>query len=223
MITTAMIFAAGFGTRMGALTKATPKPLVQFAGRALIDHTIDLLSDAGVTRIVANAHYLADDLIHHLEGTGVMISDERDRILDTGGGLRAALPKLDANPVITINPDVFWLDENPVSTLIKAWHTDMNALLMVIPENRVFGTDGAGDFALNDGVLHRGGAFQYGGAQIIRTDQLHKIKDDVFSLNAYWDRLSANGGINGLEHNGRWCDIGTPEGLRVAEGLMTRV
>lgn len=222
-IRSAMIFAAGFGTRMGDLTTNSPKPLVPIAGRPMIDYTIDLLRDAGITNIVANAHYLSDQMVSHLARQDVAVSVETDRILDTGGGLRAALPMLGNDPVITINPDAIWLDDNPIPQLLKAWQKPMQALLMLAPYERAFGTDHHGDFSLEDGKIARNGPNLYGGAQIIDTTLLDHISSDVFSLNAYWDRIAKIGRLHGIAYPGRWCDIGSPDGLTTAEAMMSNV
>ncbi len=222
-IRSAMIFAAGFGARMGALTADTPKPLVPLAGRPMIDYTIDLLRNAGITRIVANAHYLSDQMATHLESQNIIVSLEVDRILDTGGGLRAALPLLDGDPVITINPDVLWAGINPIQCLLSAWNDRMRALLMLVPKKRAFGTSNTGDFSLENSVIHRNGSYLYGGAQIIRTGDLGHFEADVFSLNVYWDHLAKSDDLNGAVYPDAWCDIGSPEGLATAEAMIVDV
>ena len=222
-ITSAMIFAAGFGTRMGALTSQTPKPLIPVAGRPMIDYAIDLLREAGISTIVANAHYLSDQIVTHLRTRDVTVSLEEDQILDTGGGLRSALPLLGDGPVITINPDAIWLGPNPIRELLAAWDTSMSALLMLVPAARAHGTNHSGDFSLEHGAIARDGPYIYGGAQILQTHDLHKMSGDVFSLNAYWDHLAKSGDLNGVAYSGDWCDIGTPDGLRTAEALLSDV
>ena len=219
----AMIFAAGFGTRMRHLTRATPKPMVPLGGQPMIAQTINLLREAGVTRIVANVHYLADRMIPFLEERDVLVLREEPEILDTGGGLRAALPYFGAGPVITVNPDALWLGLNPISTLHAAWRPNMKALLMLVDQGSAYGTDSEGDFSLEHGEIRRLGPMIYGGAQIICTDHLVDIEDNVFSLNAYWDYLSRTAPLNGVVHQGEWCDIGTPEGLALAEELLLDV
>lgn len=222
-ITSAMIFAAGFGTRMGQLTEGTPKPLIPIAGRPMIDRTIDLLRDAGISRILANAHYLSDQMSAHLKARDVIVSLEDGQILETGGGLRAALPLLGDGPTVTINPDAIWLGPNPISDLMSSWKPSMNALLMLVPHRRAHGTSSSGDFSLEQGVITRKGPFIYGGAQVIRTHELARIPSDVFSLNVYWDHLSKFGGLNGTSYTGDWCDIGTPDGLSLAEAMISNV
>lgn len=221
-----MLFAAGKGTRMGALTAHCPKPLIPVAGRALIDHALALAASAGVRPIVVNTHYLGDQIAAHLAGQGVAISDERDLLLETGGGLRKALPLLGQSPVMTLNSDAVWTGQNPLMQLADHWdEARMDALLLLAPAGAVRGHAGRGDFLMDDqGHLARtNGApgLVYLGAQILRTDRLGEIPDHVFSLNRLWDRLIAQGRVFGLVHQGGWCDVGKPEGIAEAEALLT--
>ena len=193
--------------------------MVPLRGRPLIDWTIDHLQAAGIRTLVANTHYLSETLEPHLTERGVSISHEPD-ILETGGGLRAALPMLKRDVVITMNPDCAWFGENPVRALLKGWQAEMEALLMLVPVERAFATASAGDFSLSSGEIERNGPYLYTGLQIIRTTRLHEIKDKAFSLNAYWDLLLASGPVHGVVYKGDWCDIGTPEGLDIAEQRM---
>ena len=218
-MTAAMIFAAGFGTRMGALTRDTPKPMLPLAGRPMIDHAIDLLNAGGVTHIVANTHYLPDRIEPHLVSMGITICPE-DPILETGGGLRAALPLLGSGPVITLNPDVAWQGPNPVQMLRKAWRDDMQALLMLVDVEKALGTVPPGDFSLEHGEIRRNGPYRYTGLQMLRTDRLSEIDAIAFSLNAYWDLLAHDAPLNGIVYPGTWCDIGHPEGLAQANRLL---
>jgi MurNAc alpha-1-phosphate uridylyltransferase len=212
-----MIFAAGFGTRMRSLTRDRPKALVEVAGRPLIDHALDLARDAGIGRVVVNAHYLAEQIEAHLASRRIPVSREVDRILDTGGGLRRALPLLGPGPVFTLNPDVVWTGANPLRTLAQAWEPGRTgALLLVAP---VAGR--AGDFAMGpDGELRRGGPETFLGAQIIDPRVLSEITEEAFSLNLAWDLLAARGRLHGVLHRGGWCDVGTPDGIGVAERLL---
>ncbi len=218
----AMIFAAGFGTRMGPLTAERPKPMVTLAGQPMIDHAVDIARAAGVTRIVANLHYHADMLARHLAPRGVALSREEPDILETGGGLRAALPLLGAGPVFTLNPDAAWRGPNPLAHLAPLWRPgEMDALLLLIPRDQARGYGGRGDFLADaQGRLARGPGMIYSGAQIIRTDLLHGIEDKVFSLNKLWDVMAARGRLFGVAYPGQWCDVGTPEGLARAERML---
>ncbi|GGG79204.1 nucleotidyltransferase [Salipiger pallidus] len=217
-----MLFSAGLGTRMGALTKDRPKPLIEVAGKPLIDHALALADGYGPLRRVANSHYRADQLQAHLAGRDVAVSHEEPRILDTGGGLRAAMPLLGDGPVFTLNTDMVWSGPNPLQLLADAWDPErMDALLLCVPLARAVGRKGAGDFSIaEDGQLFREGDFVYTGAQIIRTEELPEIEDEAFSLNVLWNRMSARGRLFGLPFPGRWADVGHPEGIRLAEEMI---
>ena len=217
-----MIFAAGFGTRMGALTADRPKPMIEIAGRRMIDRAIDMGEGAGCAPIVVNTHYRADALGPALTARGVAVSHETPRILDTGGGLKAALPQLEQDRIATLNPDAAWSGPNPLRILLDAnWPAGAGALLLLVPEDRAIARSLPGDFKLGvDGRLTRGGPYVYTGAQLIEAEAVRTIPDKVFSLNAVWNTLAAEGRLHGLVYPGRWCDVGHPEGLRMAEDLL---
>jgi len=219
----AMIFAAGFGTRMGAITKSTPKPMLSLNGRPMIDHAIDLLRAAGLNNIVANTHYHHDRIAPHLKDRNVCVVHESPDILDTGGGLRNALPELGNDPVVAVNSDAVWLGENPISALIDHWNDDMQALLLLVPLSRAHGTGPKGDFSLEQGEIKRNGPFRYTGAQIIRPDRLAEISMSAFSLNAYWDLLNKEYPLHGLVYKGDWCEAGDPDGLALANRMLADV
>ena len=219
----AMIFAAGLGTRMGALTQVRPKPLIPVAGRPLIDQALGFAKDAAAQPIVVNVHWKADQLRDYLAREPVLIADETERLLETGGGLKAARPLLGDGPVWTLNSDAAWAGPNPLLALARAWRPGMEALLLLIPRDRARGYAGPGDFALDaTGRLARGTAFVYTGAQILRTEGLAEMSDPVFSLNRLWDRAAERGGLFGLPYDGDWCDVGRPENLLLAEEILTR-
>lgn len=216
-----MLFAAGFGTRMGALTATQPKPLIPVAGRALIDHALALADAAGVTRIAANLHYRGDQIRAHLAQRDIAFSDEQPEILETGGGLRAALPLLGPGPVYTLNTDAVWTGANPLCTLDAAWRPGQGALLLLAPLARAHGHGGRGDFTLHaDGRISRGGDLVYLGAQILDPAGLADFPEKAFSLNRYWDRLIAEGRAFGTLHPGHWCDVGHPGGIAEAEAML---
>lgn len=220
------LFAAGFGTRMGALTAHTPKPLLSVGGQTLIDRALELADAAGIDKTVVNLHYHGDKIAAHLAPRkNIALSWERPEILETGGGLRHALPLLGKGPVYTLNPDVVWAGANPLIELGNAWDaTKMDALLLLLPMAAVKGRDGHADFTLaKDGRITRAGTtgqHLYLGAQIIRTEGLAAIPDAAFSLNRLWDQMIANGRAYGLIHHGDWCDVGTPQGLLDAETML---
>jgi MurNAc alpha-1-phosphate uridylyltransferase len=220
--TSVMIFAAGFGTRMGALTRSTPKPLIKVAGTSLLDHTLAMTEVIDPEITVVNAHYLADQIVAHLAVTDVQISIEKPDILDTGGGLKAALPILKQSSVYTSNSDCIWDGPNPFSLLSSAWDpTRMDALLGCIRVENCIGRDTGGDFSIDDqGLISRCGDFVYGGVQIIKTERVGAHPNRTFSLNAIWDEIAADQRLFGLTYPGRWCDVGHPEGLALAESIL---
>ena len=217
-----MLFAAGFGTRMGALTAERPKPLIEVAGRPLVDHALEIAEGIAPRRIVANLHYLPDALEAHLAPRGVALSRETPDILETGGGLRAALPLLGPGPVFTMNTDAVWDGPNPLALLRKAWDpARMDALLLCLPRDRALGHAGRGDFVIGpDGRAARGPGLVYAGAQIIEPSGLHDIPMRAFSLNLLWDRMLAAGRLHAIAYPGRWCDVGRPEGIALAEAML---
>ncbi|MFD1344810.1 nucleotidyltransferase family protein [Litorisediminicola beolgyonensis] len=216
-----MLFAAGFGTRMGTLTRDCPKPLLKVGGETLLDRTLDLADAAGLGPKLVNAHYLADRIVTHLAGRDVAVAVEAPEILDTGGGLKAALPRLGAGPLATTNTDAVWRGPNPFTVLEEAWRDGMGALLLTVPTARAVGRKTPGDFALGpDGRLSRGGDFVYTGVQILDPAILDEINAKVFSLNRAWDLLAARGGLFGVSYAGLWCDVGHPEGIALAEAVL---
>ena len=218
-----MIFAAGFGRRMGALTKDKPKPLVPVKGRALIDYAVDIARESGAQTILVNLHYKHQMLADHLRDAPVQTRLELPDILETGGGLKAALPQLGAGPVVTINSDAIWQGENPIAALRARWQPErMEALLLCIERTRAHGHSGAGDFSLaENGCLQRGGNLVYTGVQIIKTDGLMAIEQRAFSLNLLWAQMIERQGVYGAVYRGNWCDVGHPEGLACAQNMLS--
>lgn len=221
-----MLFAAGFGTRMGGLTADRPKPLIKVAGKALLDHALDQVTGAGLAKTVVNLHYKGDQIAAHLAGrANTALAWERDQILETGGGLRAALPQLGAGPVFTLNTDAVWTGPNPLTTLRTHWNSaQMDALLLLAPPAQIKGFRGAGDFILGtDGRISRAqGApgLAYLGAQILLPRGIDAVENDAFSLNILWDQMIAKGRAFGVLHSGGWCDVGRPDGIAEAEAML---
>ncbi|MBN2631187.1 MAG: nucleotidyltransferase family protein [Rhodobacteraceae bacterium] len=219
-----MLFAAGFGTRMGALTASRPKPLIKVAGRALIDHALIIADRAGIRRRVVNLHYLGDQLAAHLADRDLALSWERDAILDTGGGLKAALPLLGDGPILTLNTDAVWTGANPLTQLMLAWDADrMDQLFLLLPAAQARSATGRSDFVMNDDgrvdwARGRDG-YLYLGAQIIHPRLLVET-EQVFSLHAPWTLAMAEGRAYGALHQGDWCDVGHPEGIAQAEDML---
>ena len=217
-----MIFAAGFGTRMKHLTQDRPKPMIEVASKPLIDHALGLCETLPASKTVVNLHYKAEVLLDHLKDRHVETILETPDILDTGGGLLNALPLLGTAPVMTLNSDAIWKGANPLKQLAQAWRPErMDALLMCIPPARAVGHEGGGDFQINNkGQIMRGAGLVYGGAQIIKTDQLKDIGKNVFSLNALWNILIEKNSLYAAEYDGFWCDVGHPEGISKAEDML---
>jgi N-acetyl-alpha-D-muramate 1-phosphate uridylyltransferase len=231
---TAMVMAAGLGKRMRPLTATRPKPLIEVAGRTLIDHAFDRLRAAGVASAVVNVHYLADALEAHLrgrvKGIDVRISDERGELLETGGGLVWALPLIDADPFIVVNSDNLWID-GPVDTLkllASAWDEErMDALLLLVPLARAHCHAGRGDFHMNAaGALARRkprgvAPFVYTGIQMVSKRLFAgELPDGPFSANLLWDRAIEAGRCFGTVHQGLWFDVGRPESIRQTEDML---
>lgn len=220
-----MLFAAGFGTRMGALTVDRPKPLIEVAGKTLLDHAIDAARQAGVTKLVANAHYHADQIARHLAQSDIAVSLETDQILDTGGGLKNALPLLQAGdgPVITLNTDAVWTGANPIAQLLQAWDGDkMDQLFLLLPAATARSQTGRSDFVMDDQgridwAKGREG-YLYLGAQIIHPRLL--TEDGAFGLRGPWTRAMEAGRAYGTVHHGDWCDVGHPAGIAEAEAML---
>jgi MurNAc alpha-1-phosphate uridylyltransferase len=234
---TAMVMAAGLGKRMRPLTATRPKPLIEIAGKPLIDHVLDRLKAAGVKKAVVNVHYLADAIEGHLQhrakGMEFVISDERAKLLETGGGLVKALPLIDSDPFIAVNADNLWVD-GPVDALkllVSAWDDKrMDALLLVVPLAQAHCHNGRGDFHMSaTGALTRRkprgvAPFVYTGIQLVSKRLFEaELPDGPFSTNVLWDRAIDKDRLFGAVHQGLWFDIGRPENIRIAEEMLRTV
>lgn len=216
-----MVFAAGFGTRMRPLTNTTPKPLLPVGQTCLLDHTIDLAQNAGVSRLVVNAHYLATQIENHLQDQRDVHVIVEDPILDTGGGLKNAAGHFDGPFVFTSNSDNIWAGQNPFSLLATQWKPHQRGLLLCAPVKKVIGRDGPGDFDIDPaGRVTRGGDFVFLGVQIISKEVVIQVPETVFSLNTVWDQLMLDGNLYGQIYDGLWCDVGRPENIQLAESLL---
>jgi N-acetyl-alpha-D-muramate 1-phosphate uridylyltransferase len=229
---TAMVLAAGLGTRMRPLTDDRPKALVEVGGRALIDHVLDRLAEAGVTRAVVNVHWFADRLEAHLRARGrgpeIVISDERAELLETGGGLKKARPLLGDAPVFVANIDSVWIDRgDALGDLIRLWDPDrMDAALLLARREGAIGFEGDGDFFLaDDGALtFRGDApaapYAYMGVHITRPDYADGGPDGPFSLSPLWRTSAAEGRLFGCVLDGDWMHVGDPQARDEAEARL---
>jgi Nucleoside-diphosphate-sugar pyrophosphorylase involved in lipopolysaccharide biosynthesis/translation initiation factor 2B, gamma/epsilon subunits (eIF-2Bgamma/eIF-2Bepsilon) len=232
-IRSAIVLSAGLGTRMRPITDTIPKPLVPVGGRPLIAYALDALDRLGIDTVVVNVHYLADRLEAWLraEGRKVTISDERARLLDSGGGIVKALPALGSDPFIVLNADTFWLEdpdagEDNLETLAAAWdRTHMDVLMLTARLDQATGHTGRGDFTVDqDGRLARyrgaGDPVIYSGALVIDPAIFGEGRPEVFSLNACFDEAIARGRLFGLPMRGHWLTVGTPEAIGEAEAAM---
>jgi len=217
-----LYFAAGLGTRMRPLTDERPKPLIRVGGTTLLDHALAFGAAAGIARQAVNVHYRAEMITGHLAGRDIAISDETQALLETGGGLRKALPLLGPGPVFTLNTDAVWQGPNPLELLREAWDGDrMEALLLCVPRDAATGHGGGGDFLMDGaGRLSYGPGPVYTGAQIVDPAGLTAIPEEAFSMRRLWDRLIARGTAYGLIYPGAWCDVGRPDALPLAESFL---
>jgi MurNAc alpha-1-phosphate uridylyltransferase len=225
----AMVLAAGLGVRMRPLTDRMPKPLVQVAGRALLDHVLDKLGDAGVNEAVVNVHYLPDQIIHHVATRArprVIISDERDEVLGTGGAVVKALPLLGNAPFFHVNADTMWIDgvRPNLARLAEAFDPRrMDILLLMAPTTSSIGYGGRGDYAmLPDGALrkrreHQVVPFVYAGAAIMSPSLFADAPSGQFSLTRMFDAANEQERLFGLRLEGVWMHVGTPDAIHAAE------
>ena len=228
----AMVLAAGLGTRMRPVTDAMPKPLVPVAGKPLLDHVLDKLADAGVGDAVVNVHYFAEQIEQHLAGRRaprITISDERSQLLNTGGGVRAALRLLGTAPFFLLNSDTLWIDgvDGNLKRLARAFdRARMDALLLLAPTATSVGYIGRGDFAMDPaGVLRRRRErevvpFVYAGAAVLTPGMFADAPEGSFSLNLLFDRAIDAGRLCGLRLDGVWMHVGTPEAIMAAEAAI---
>jgi N-acetyl-alpha-D-muramate 1-phosphate uridylyltransferase len=227
--TKAMVLAAGFGVRMRPLTDKMPKPLVRVAGQPLLDHVLDKLGTAGVTDAVVNVHYLPDQIIEHTKGRSrpkVIISDERDRVLGTGGAVVKALPLLGNAPFFHVNADTMWIDgvRPNLARLAEAFDpARMDILLLMAPTTSSIGYGGRGDYSmLPDGALRvrrelQVVPFVYAGAAIMSPSLFADAPAGEFSLTKMFDRANEQERLFGLRLDGVWMHVGTPDAIQAAE------
>ena len=236
-----MVLAAGLGTRMRPLTDDRPKALVEVAGRALIDHVLDRLAEAGVERAVVNVHWFADRLQSHLAARGrgpeIVISDERAELLETGGGLKKAIPLLGPDPVFVANIDSVWIDRTgtpggALNQLARLWNPSiMDAALLLARREGSIGFEGDGDFFLADDMPGQGGRLTfrgdapeapvaYMGVHICRPDYVADSPEGPFSLATLWRRSAAAGRLFGCVLDGDWMHVGDPQARDEAEAKL---
>jgi MurNAc alpha-1-phosphate uridylyltransferase len=228
----AVVLAAGLGTRMRAFSDKIPKPLVQVGGKALIDHVLDRLADAGVEETFVNVHYMADQIESHLAGRRrprIVISDERAELLGTGGGVAKMLDQLGTAPFFYMNSDTLWIEgvKSNLHRLAQAFDpARMDALLLLAPTATSIGYNERGDFAMTaDGRLRRRPErqvvpFAYASAAIFSPALFREAPKGVFSLTQLFDRAAEAGRLHGLRLEGIWMHVGTPQAIAEAEAAM---
>ncbi|QEE45825.1 nucleotidyltransferase family protein [Rhizobium sp. WL3] len=238
IIKQAMVLAAGLGTRMRPITETMPKPLVRIGGKPMIDYVLDALVAAGVQIVVVNVHHHADQMETHLakeERVEIRISDERDQLMDSGGGLTKGLKLLDQDqPAMVMNADLFWVgepDNEPDNLSRLALRFDplrMDMAMLCVEQERTTGHNGKNDFSMaDDGRLTRfaPGALNpvvYAGALALMPHLCDDAPDGPFNLNIYFDRAIATGRLFGTGLNGQWLTVGTPDAIAPAEAVVAR-
>jgi N-acetyl-alpha-D-muramate 1-phosphate uridylyltransferase len=225
----AIVLAAGLGKRMLPITATMPKPLVKVGGRTLIDFALDRLHEAGIGTVVVNVHHFADMLEDHLRTRKmphIVVSDERREVLETGGGVKKALPLLSGAPFITFNSDSIWVEgrEPNLKRLVSAWDpARMDILMLVAPLETSVGYEGRGDFGMDaDGRLRRRTGdetvpFVYAGVAILKPELVDGTPEGPFSANLFYDKAIAKGRLYGLQLDGQWLHVGEPQAIKVAE------
>jgi MurNAc alpha-1-phosphate uridylyltransferase len=229
-----MVFAAGLGKRMRPIADAIPKPLVEVAGRALIDHCLDRFAAVGVARAIVNVHWLADQIEAHLatrKAPTIVISDERARLLDQGGAIKRALPLIGDEPFFLCNTDAFWI-EGPRSNLRRLADAfdprAMDAMLMVAAAAGAVGVDWPGDFTMDpEGRLatrepRRVAPFVYTGVGVVKPQMFRGVAEDAFPLAPFFFRAAEQGRLYGLRLDGLWLHVGRPESIAEAEKAIDR-
>ena len=234
MITRAMILAAGLGTRMRPLTDNTPKPLVKLNGRPLIDYKLDTIRQSGIKTVVVNVHYLADQIEAHLSSVRdleIIISDERDMLMDSGGGIHHALPHLGTAPFIVMNADTFWTNDDPksINQLINLWNgNQMDILLALADRKKAVGFTGEGDFYIESAnhLSWRGeranAPYAFTGEYILKPEIFRDLPDQPFSALTLFDRAMTANRLYGYELAGHWYDVGTPKSLEQAQTAIAQ-
>lgn len=232
-IQTAMIMTAGLGTRMAPLTDDCPKPLLQVGGKALVDHVIDRLVAAGITRIVANLHYKADMMRAHLSNRSdveILFSDETAALLETGGGIKKALPLLGAKEFIVANTDAFWIEGygSNLKMLNRIWDPGrMDSLILCAPTTNAYGSISRGDFMMKgDGRLERRGVsttvpFMMAGIYILKANLFDETPSGPFSTNLLWNRALEARTLFGFRLEGAWLNASRPQDIAIIERTLS--
>jgi N-acetyl-alpha-D-muramate 1-phosphate uridylyltransferase len=231
-IDTAMILAAGLGNRMRPLTDNCPKPLITIADKPLITYALEQIERAGLHRVIINVHYLADQVetfVKNYHGPlELILSNERDLLRETGGGVCHALPLIDRETIVVLNADNIWVDhQQPTLTeLLERWSPDtMDALLLLTATDRATGYDGVGDFYLDNNIPQwrneRATApFVFSGMHLLKTELFTGYAPIPFSLTTLWRDCAARNQLRAHVHTGKWYHVGTPEGVEIASAKL---
>ena len=231
---TAMVFAAGLGVRMRPITETMPKPLVKVHGRAIIDHCLDRLAENGVETAIVNVHWLADQIEAHLASRTtprIVFSDEREKILDQGGGIKRALPRIGAAPFLICNTDALWIEgpRSNLARLAEAFDPEIiDIALLVAASANAVGVDWPGDFTMTrDGRLESRkdrlvAPFVYTGVGIMKPELFADAEGEVFRLAPYFHAAAASGRLTGVRLDGLWLHVGRPEQVGEAELAIER-
>jgi MurNAc alpha-1-phosphate uridylyltransferase len=231
----AMVLAAGLGTRLRPITDTMPKPLVPIAGKPMIDYGLNALAEAGIKRAVVNVHHFADQMTAHLatrDTPRIILSDETDRLMNSGGGLARGLKRLGREAVMVMNADLFWIGETKggktnLHRLADAFDPDrMDMVMLCVKLEDTTGHNGRNDFSMDaQGRLTRyredaGVPVVYAGALALMPALLDDAPDDAFNLNIYFDRAIEKGRLHGIMLEGHWITVGTPEAIGAAEAVI---
>ena len=234
MPTQAMVFAAGLGTRMRPITDTLPKPLVQIAGKTMLDHMLDRLAEAGVAQAIVNVHHLPDQIERAVASRTqprIVVSDERAKLLDQGGGIKKVLPILGDDAFFICNTDAVWIEgpKSALQAMAEAWRPqEMDVLLLVATTTGSVGVDWQGDFLMRpDGRLikrpeRETAPFVYAGVGLIKPQLFAEARDDVFRLAPYFFDAAAQGRLFGVRLTGQWLHVGTPQAIEDAERAIAR-
>jgi N-acetyl-alpha-D-muramate 1-phosphate uridylyltransferase len=227
-IDTAMVLAAGLGQRMRPITTTLPKPLIRIAGRSMLDHALNRITDAGISKAVVNVHYLADQIEGHLASRKtptIHISNEREELFETGGGVKKALPLLGHKPFLLFNSDSLWIEgaQSNIRSLLTMWNAKSMDILLMLAASSSLGYDGKGDFFMeaNHTLRRRGNQaaapYVYAGIAILKPELFHDTPEGAFSLNLLFNRALEQQRLKGMVLEGEWLHVGTPEAIPLAE------
>lgn len=226
MTKSALILAAGLGTRMRPLTDDRPKPMVEVCGKPIISYILDMVKRAGCNNIVMNIHYKPEKLLDYtkINHPEILISDETDNLLDSGGGIVKALSKIENEDFFVINADCIWLGSNPLIDMNNFYKKEtMDIVKLLFPAQKAIGFDEVNIYSLNEGHIIReqkSASHSFTGVSLLKKSLFKDYNVEAFSVRKIWDKVFSEKRIFGIEHNGDWLHIGTPEGVKQAEVFL---